>query len=285
MIGITGASGPLGRATTEFVLKTVDPSQVVLTTRRPEALADLAARGVQVRRADFEEPDTLGPAFEGVDRLLLISTDAVGARLAQQQDAIEAAVKAGVSHIVYTSVPEPVPGNPAAVVDDHAGTEQALRESGARWTSLRNNLYAHMQVATVEQAAASGRLVTNNGAGAAAYVTREDCAAAAAAVLTRGGYEDQALDITGPEAVTVQQLAALAKEFGGRDVEVVEVDDEAYTAGLTEHGLPEPVARVVASFGASIRGGHLAHVSGAVAELTGTAPTPLAEVVRAARTS
>ncbi len=281
-IAITGASGALGRAAAELVLLTVDPREVVLTTRRPDLLADLAARGAQVRRVDFTEPSTLATAFVGVDRLLLISTDAVGSRLDPQRAAIAAAARAGVGHIIYTSVPEPVPDNPARVVSDHAGTEQALRDSGMRWTLLRNNLYAHMQVPGIEHAAASGRLVTNGGEGATAYVTREDCAAAAAAaVLTQDGHEGMTYDITGPEAVTGGDLAALAREFGGCEVELVNVDDAEFSAGLLKAGLAEEVAGLVTSFGASTREGYLATVSTAVADLTGRQPTPLADLVRA----
>ncbi|MER7668210.1 SDR family oxidoreductase [Kitasatospora sp. NPDC096128] len=280
-IGITGASGPLGRATAEHLLKAVDPREVVLTTRNPQALADLAARGAQVRRADFTDPGTLGTAFAGVERLLIVSTDAIGARLDQHRTAIAAAAEAGVRHLVYTSVPEPVPANPALVVADHAGTEQALRESGLRWSVLRNNLYAHMQVPVVEQAITSGRLVTNSGAGATAYVTREDCAAVAAAVLTQDGHEDRAYDVTGPRALTAADLVALAAEAGGRDVELVEVDDAASVAGLRAAGLPEEVAQLVTSFGAATRGGFLQAVAPTVADLTGRTPTALAEVVRA----
>lgn len=280
-IAITGASGALGRAAAELVLLTVDPREVVLTTRRPELLADLAARGAQVRRVDFTEASTLATAFVGVDRLLLISTDAVGSRLDPQRAAIAAAARAGVRHIIYTSVPEPVPDNPARVVADHAGTEQALRDSDMQWTLLRNNLYAHMQVPGIEHAAASGRLVTNGGEGATAYVTREDCAAAAAAVLTQDGHEGMTYDITGPEAVTGDDLAALAREFGGCEVELVGVDDAEFSAGLLKAGLAEEVAGLVTSFGASTREGYLATVSTAVADLTGRQPTPLADLVRA----
>ncbi|MFG2847092.1 NAD(P)H-binding protein [Kitasatospora sp. NPDC048296] len=291
-IGITGASGPLGRATTDFLLRAVDPRQLVLTTRSPQALADAAARGAEVRRADFADPRTLATAFAGVDRLLLISTDAIGARLDQHRAAIAAAAGAGVRHIVYTAVPEPVPANPALVVADHAGTEQALRESGLRWTVLRNNLYAHMQVPVIEQALASGRLVTNGGAGATAYVTREDCAAAAAAALTQDGHEGKVYDITGPEALTAADLVTLAREIGSRgiggrevgarNIELVTVDDAASVAGLRAAGLPDQVAQLVTSFGAATRGGFLATVSPAVADLTGRTPTALADVVRAA---
>jgi NAD(P)H dehydrogenase (quinone) len=282
MIGITGASGSLGRATAEAVLRTVDPRRVVLTTRRPEALADLAERGAHVRPADFEDVRGLTTAFEGVEKLLLISTDRVGARLEQHRAALAGAAAAGVAHVVYTSVPEPVPGNPASVVPDHAGTERSLRESGLRWTMLRNHLYAHLQASAIAGALASGRLVTNHGTGAAAYVTREDCAAAAAAVLTQEGHEDRVYDISGPEAVSAEDLLALARELGGHEVELVAVDDETFAEGLRAAGLPEAAVRLVTSFGASTREGDLAAVSSAVTDLTGRRPTPLAEAVRAA---
>lgn len=280
-IAITGASGALGRASADVVLQVVDPREVVLTTRCPESLGDLAARGVDVRRVDFADPRTLATAFAGVDRLLLISTDAIGARLDQQRAAISAAADAGVGHVIYTSVPEPVAANPALVVADHAGTEQALRDSNLQWTMLRNNLYAHMQGSGVEHAVASGRLVTNGGAGATAYVTRADCAAAAA-VLTQDGHEGQVYDITGPEALSAVDLVALAREISGRDVELVIADDAAFMAGLLAAGLPHGAAELVTSFGAATRGGFLANVSSAVADLTDHTPTALAAVVRAA---
>lgn len=279
-IGITGASGPLGRTVAGLVLQHIDPGEVVLTSRTTAALDDLAARGAQVRQADFDDPSSLAVAFEGVDRLLLVSTDKVGARLDQHRAAVAAATKAGVAHVVYTSIPEPVPGNPALVVGDHAGTEQALRRSGLHWTMLRNNLYAHMQVGAVENAMATGQLVTNYGAGAAAYVTREDCAAVAAAVLVQDGYEDQVLDVTGPTAITSRDLAALAQEFNDRVVEVVEVDDQAFADGLRAAGFDVATAELVASFGAATRGGYLDHASDAVGRLTGHTPTPFADVVR-----
>lgn len=281
MIGITGASGPLGRATAQAVLRDVQPHEVVLLTRRPESLSDLAALGAHVRHADFDEPHTVKAALAGVERLLLISTDNVGSRLAQHLAAVDAAVAAGVSYVAYTSVPEPVADNPAVVVPDHAGTEQALVESGLAWTMLRNHLYAHLQLQTVQNAAATGKLFTNIGDGAAAYVTREDCAAAAAAVLTRPGHENTVLDISGPEAVGTRRLLDLAREIRGDEVELVHVDDQGLAEGLRAAGLPEPAVELVTSFGAATREGFLGQVTTAVRDLTGREPTRFEDVVRA----
>ncbi|WP_229813548.1 NAD(P)H-binding protein [Lentzea flava] len=281
MIGITGASGALGRATAEVVLRSVEPREVVLVTRRPAALDELAALGAHVRHADFDEPHTVKAAFAGVERLLLISTDNVGSRLDQHRAAIDAAVVAGVSYVAYTSVPAPVTDNPAVVVADHALTERALVESGLAWTMLRNHLYAHLQLQGIQNAAATGKLFTNIGDGAAAFVTRDDCAAAAAAVLTRRGHENTALEISGPEAVGARQLVDLAQEIRGDSVELVHVDDEDLAAGLLAAGLPEPAVQLVTSFGAATRGGFLEHVTTAVRDLTRREPARFADVVRA----
>lgn len=282
VVAITGASGHLGRKTAELVIGRLAPSDVVLLTRTPDALADLAGRGAVVRRADFDEPQSVSDALAGVERMLLISATELGHRVGQHRAAIDAARNAGVRHVLYTSIPNPVAENPAGVVPDHAATEEALRASGLAWTFLRNDLYAEYQVPTAAQAITTGQLVTNAGAGRTAYVSRDDCAAAAAAVLTSAEHENQAYDITGPEAVSAEDLAALAGELGGKTIEVVHVDDDAYVAGLTGAGLPEVAARLFASFGASTRGGFLEGVSSAVWDLTGEAPRSLRAILTAA---
>lgn len=164
-IVITGASGHLGRSTAEMVLDRVPDSEAILTTRHPEELSDLAERGAEVREADFGRPEALVRAFESGEKLLLISTDVVGARVGQHRAAIEAAGEAGVRHVIYTSYLNPVAENPAAVAPDHRETEEALRESGLEWTALRNGLYAEYQVPAGAQAIVTGRLVHNNGDG------------------------------------------------------------------------------------------------------------------------
>jgi NAD(P)H dehydrogenase (quinone) len=282
-IVITGASGQLGRSTAELLLDRVPASEVILTTRRPEALSDLAERGARVRPADFDQPETLAEAFAGGEKLLLISTDAVGHRVPQHRAAIEAAREAGVRHVAYTSYLNPVAENPAVITPDHRKTEQALRESGLAWTALRNNFYAEYQVPAGAQAIATGRLVHNNGDGRIAYVSREDCAAAAAAVLTSEGHEDIAYDITGPEPLDQNDVATLLSEVFGKPVEAAAIDDEAFIQGLTASGMPEPAAREFASYGRAIREGYLSEASGVVENLTGRPPRSLRDVFEAHR--
>ncbi len=282
-IAITGAAGQLGRLTAQLVLDRVPADEVVLVTRRPDAITDLAGAGASVRDGDFDAPDSLPAAFAGVERLLLISTDVLGNRVAQHTAAIDAAAAAGVGHVLYTSIVNAGSELPLVVSHEHGATEDAIRARGLRWTALRNGIYAEFQVAGAARAAASGQLVHNNGDGATAYVSREDCAAAAAAVLTGDGHEDRAYDITGPERVTQADLAAMVSDLTGRPVEAVAIDDDQAVQNLTAVGLPADAARAYASFGTAVREGVLDVVSPHVQDLTGRRPRSLREVLEAHR--
>ncbi len=284
---ITGASGNLGRSVAETLLATdgIAPADVVLLTRAPDKLADLAARGAEVRRADFSDPSTLEAAFAGATRVLIVSTDEIGpARVAQQQAAIDAAKAAGAQLIAYTSIPNPNPEtNPAGVAADHHATEQALVASGVPYTFLRNALYSEFRIPEAQGAVAQGVFAYNTGDGASAYVSRADCARAAAAVLAGGDEHANAIyDITGPETLTGTELAAIYATVSGTPVSGMSVDDAAFIAGATDHGLPQPVAELLASFGRAIREGQLDQCSGDVAALTGSEPISLATVLEAA---
>jgi NAD(P)H dehydrogenase (quinone) len=200
--------------------------------------------------------------------------------VAQHGNAIDAAARAGVELIAYTSILNPADDNPASLADEHRATERLLRESGVAWTFLRNSIYSDLQPAGAEAALATGRLVSNSGTGRLPYVTREDCAASAAAVLTTDGHANRAYDITGPELLDAAALAALYAEVGGRPVSVVDVDDAAYAEGLVEHaGLPRPMAEVLASVGTATREGHFDIASDDVERLTGRPPLTLRSVL------
>jgi NAD(P)H dehydrogenase (quinone) len=284
-IVITGASGHLGRRVIEELLERgVDPSELILVTRRPDALAEYAARGADVRAGDFTDPSSLPAAFAGGARMLLISTDAIGARVQPQRDAIDAAAAAGVRFVAYTSMVNPEPDtNPAAAAPDHRATEDKLRASGLEWTFLRNSIYADLEADNQAAAVATGQLVTNGGDGQVAYVARDDCAAAAAAVLATDGHAGKAYEITGPERLDADARGALFAELGGAPVEVVHVDDAAYAAGLAQAtGMPVAVAKLYATFGTATRVGALDALSADFEALTGRAPRSLRAVLTAA---
>lgn len=271
---VTGASGQLGRRVVELLLE-ADRGPIVALTRRPDALADLAARGVEVRGADFEREAELVAAFRGAGRVLLVSTDALdrpGRRVAQHRAAIRALVAAGARHVVYTSLANPHPGSPVTIAPDHRETEAALADTSLDLTILRNNLYTDLLLATLPAAVASGKLVDARERGAAAFVTREDCARAAAAALAADTTGRRTVDVTGPAALTSVEVAAIAAEVAGRPVVHLSVAPEALVAGMVEHGVPRAVAELYASFDVAIARGELAAVTGAVGELTGRPP-------------
>ncbi|MGH8025616.1 MAG: NmrA family NAD(P)-binding protein, partial [Pseudoxanthomonas sp.] len=171
---VTGVAGHLGRALLGHLLDTlkIPPGRIIATTRKPETLVELAARGVDVRAADFDDPASLVPAFTGADRLLLVSTDALmqpGQRLAQHRNAIDAAVQAGVKHVVYTSMPAPETSL-VRFAPDHLGTEQALASSPLSWTVLRNAWYFENLLHSVPGALAGGQWFSAAGEGGIAYI-------------------------------------------------------------------------------------------------------------------
>jgi len=282
---VTGGSGQLGRRVIDLLLE-ANAGHVITTTRTPEKLADLAARGVEVRPGDFDQPDSLATVFAGVDRLLLISTDELaepGKRLAQHRNAVAAAVKAGVKHVVYTSLVKPEPGSPITFAGDHYGTEQALAESPLDWTILRNNVYTEMLLMSLPPAIASGHLMAAAGDGGVGYVTREDCARAAAAALAANTSGRATLDITGPEVVTFADLAQIASEISGRPVNYVSVATEDMVAGMIRAGLPPFLAEAMVSFHTAAAQGDHGFTTSAVADLTGTAPQSVRDFLLAHR--
>jgi NAD(P)H dehydrogenase (quinone) len=282
---VTGASGHLGRLVAEELLERIPPSEIVLVTRHPEAIADLGDRGATVRRGDFDEPDSLVPAFAGGERMLLISTLAVGRRVPQHRAAIEAASAAGIRHLVYTSFPKPVADHPVGpIATEHGETEAILHESGLDWTVLRNATYAELQVPPGALAVAGGKLYTNAGDGRLASVSRRDCARAAAAALTTDGHEGKTYDVTGDEALSQTELADLLSEVSGRAVELIPVGDRTLSWGLTRNGAPKPVARAIVAFGKAVREGYYDVVDPAVTTtLTGAPPRSLRDVLIAHR--
>ena len=282
---VTGASGHLGRRVLELLLET-HKGTIIAATRTPEKLADFSQRGVVVRHADFEDQASLLQAFKGVDRLLLISTDALdvpGRRLNQHRNAIKAAEQAGVSHVVYTSIINPGPDSPVFVGPDHRGTEEALAATKMGWTALRENIYTEMLLMSLAQAFQTGKLINAIGDGKAAYITREDVARAAAVALTSSFDGRQTLDITGPEAVSQYEMAAIASKVAGREITYIPVELEALIQTMEANGLPRPLAEGYASFDAAIAQDKFSAVATTVEDLTGRKPISVADFLSAHR--
>ncbi|MBZ9675948.1 NmrA family NAD(P)-binding protein [Mesorhizobium sp. ES1-1] len=270
---VTGASGQLGRSVINHLLDTykVPPAQIIATTRTPATLADLAARGVTVREANFDDTASLAAAFEAADRMLIISTNELavqGKRQEQQLAAVAAAKQAGVSHIHYTSMPTPE-GSPILFAPDHYATEQAIKASGIPYTIFRNGWYDENLFMAMPQVLAPGQWYTSAGDGAISYGARDDYAAAIAAGLASDASESTTYTLTGPKAYTAAEVAALVTEVTGKPIQIVQLSDDALTEGMKAAGLPEPIARLLVSFDAATRAGGLGMVTDSVEKLSG----------------
>ena len=278
---VTGAGGHLGRLVVEHLLA-AKAGKVIAASRDPAKLADLAAKGAETRRADFDEPASLDAAFKGVDRLLIVSTDSVvepGRRLRQQKAAVAAAARARVGHAIYTSMPNPEPGSLIPFAPDHFETEQALKKSGLPHTILRVSWYAENLLRSLPSILSTGKWRSAAGDGRVANIARDDVARAAAAALIKapGGR----FDLTGPELLTTRQIAAIIADVFGKKIEVVPVSDEQLLAGLIAAGVPRPFAELGVAFDANTRAGKIDIRSDAVAKLTGKPPASLRDVLAA----
>lgn len=278
---VTGASGQLGRLVVEELLAR-GATRVIAGTRNPDTLADLAARGVEIRRLDFADVSTFAGGFAGVERALIISIDAIGVRAEQQAAAIDAAEAAGVAHIVYTSAPAASP-NPGSVVrNDHFATELRLYRGNTDWTILRNNIYAEIILMGAASALQSGQLFDATGGKGRSYVTRADAArAAAGALLTSIG--KLVLDVTGPAPVTQEEIAALLSRLSGKPVTRISLAPADLRAGMIAAGLPEAMADVMVSFDVDAAQGCHAVVTDIVARLSGREPQPIESFLDANR--
>jgi NAD(P)H dehydrogenase (quinone) len=285
---VTGASGHLGGRVLHHLVETlkVAPGDIVAASRSPERLADWAAKGVVTRAADFGRPETLAAAFAGVERLLLVSTDALtvpGLRLTQHRAAIAAAAAAGVRHIVYTSLPH-ADVSPILFAPDHAGTEAAIAASGIPgWTLLRNHWYFENIAFSLPSLKATGTWYTAAGDGRIAHIARDDLARAAAAALVAPFDGRRTLTPSGAESFSVAELAKLLEDVVGRPITVVPVPLDGLVQGMIGAGLPEPVARLFASFDAHQAAGLFAEVTGDYKALTGVDPVRFADWLAANR--
>jgi NAD(P)H dehydrogenase (quinone) len=278
MLVVTAATGHLGRLVVQSLLAKVPAREIAVAVRSPEKAKDLAARGVEVRRADYARPETLGPAFAGAERLLLISSSEIGQRAAQHAAAIRAARAAGVKLLAYTSILR-ADGSRIGLAEEHRATEADLRASGLPYVLLRNGWYHENFTEHLAPALQHGALVGCSGAGRVAGAARADYADAAVAVLT-GNPEKTVYELAG-EPFTKADLAAEVSRQAGRPIAYADLPAAEYRAVLAGAGLPGPVADMYVDFDVKTALGDLDGDSGELRRLIGRPLTPLAASVRA----
>jgi NAD(P)H dehydrogenase (quinone) len=274
MLALSGASGALGQRVLHHLIHTLKQpaGQILALSRNPQGLSAWAEQGVQTRRLDLDDAASLPAALQGVSRLLLISTDALGRRLAQHEAALRAARAAGAQHVVYTSMPQPE-GSPLLLAPEHLGTEQALAGAGLPgWTVLRNHWYFENLFGSLPHALASGQWYTADAGQPSADIARDDLALAAATALADGFAGQRTLTLSGAEALTKADMARRISAATGRGLAVVQVPLAAIIDGLKGAGLPPAVAEVYASFDTNTAAGRVAEVTNDFEQLTGRKP-------------
>ena len=274
-IGITGATGQLGKLVVTKLKGKVAPEKIVALVRTPQKAEGL---GVEVREADYTQPETLNSALQGIDTLLLISSSEVGQRATQHKNVIEAAKKSGVKHIIYTSLLH-ADTSILSLADEHRATEAMLKEAGIPYTLLRNGWYTENYTGSVQGALAGGAFIGSAGDGKISSASREDFADAAVAVLTGEGHEGKVYELAGDEAYTLSDLAADISRQTGKDIPYKNLPEADYAAALTGFGLPEGLVKAIAGWDVSASKGALYDDSRQLSKLIGRPTTPMAETV------
>lgn len=282
MIIVTGATGQLGHLVINALLETTPADQIIAAVRSPEKAADLAAKGVVVRHADYDQPATLLSAFQGAEKLLLISSSEVGKRAAQHTAVVDAAQAAGVKLIAYTSLLH-ADQSPLALAQEHVITEQKLAASGVPFVLLRNGWYTENYLASLPTALEHGVVLGAAGEGKIASAPRADYAAAAAAVIT--AEEEQAgkiYELAGDTAYTLAEFAHYIMEATGKTVSYQNVPEAELAKVLVDAGLPEGFANILADSDAGAAKGALFDDSHQLSKLIGRTTTPMTVSVKAA---
>lgn len=278
-IAVTGATGQLVRLVIASLKQKVPPGEIVALVRDPAGAAELR---VEARRFDYNQPETLVPALEGIEKLLLISSSELGQRAAQHSHVIEAAKGAGVRHIFYTSLLH-ADASPLSLAQEHRETEDMLAKSALNVTLLRNGWYAENHTGAIPGALAAGGYIGSTDPGRISWAARADYAEAAATVLAGEGHEGKTYELAGDDAHTLADLAAEISAQTGKDIPYNDLPPVDYAAILVSAaGLPAPLAEAIASWDADAGQGALFDDGRTLSRLTGGSTTPLSAVVAAA---
>lgn len=274
---LTGATGKLGKHAIAALVERAGAANVVALARDPAKLADWAAKGVQVREADYDRPETLAPALAGVDRLLLISGNATGQRERQHGAVIDAAKAAGVGLIAYTSILHG-PANTIGLAGEHAISESLLAASGVPHVLLRHGWYCDNYVGNLAPSIASGQIIGSAGEGRISGASRADLGEgdAIALVTAKGG---EIFEFAGDTSFSMAELADEVSRASGQPVAYVDLAPADYSKALQAAGLPEYVGNMLADSSFQASKGALHDESGDLGKLIGRATMPIGAVV------
>ncbi|GAA0434448.1 NmrA family transcriptional regulator [Acrocarpospora corrugata] len=280
MIVITGGAGQLGSQIVDRLLDRVAADRVGVSVRDTGRAADLAARGVRVRRGDFTDRDSLADSFEGATQVLIVSTNQSGeAAVAQHVAAIDAARDAGAKRILYTSHQGAAENSVFAPMPDHAATEDYLSKTGTPFTALRNGFYASTVRHLLGRALETGELVAPAD-GPVSWTTHADLAEAAAIILTEEGrFDGPTPPLTAPDALDLTDIAGIVTELTGRTIRRVVADDAEWTATMIGHGVPADQANMLLGMFHAARRGEFSTTGPELENLLQRTATPVRSVL------
>ena len=273
---VTGATGKLGSKIVEALLKKVPGNQLAVSVRNPEKAEGLRARGVDVRKGDFDYPETLDAAFAGVDRLLIISADGENeTRIRQHANAIAAAERAGVKFIAYTSIAN-AKESENFLAPTHKATEEAIMKTGIPYSFLRNNWYLENEISSIQGVLAGAPWVTSAGNGKVGWALQQDYADAAVAVLTGNGHENSIYELSG-KLLTQEEFVSALGNVLGKEVPLQQVDDNTYADIMKGAGVPDFLIPFLVEIQTGIREGTLEAESNDFEKLLGRSATPISD--------
>jgi NAD(P)H dehydrogenase (quinone) len=287
MILVTGATGQYGTKVLEHLLtKDIEAPRISTLVRDAAKGQPLQDQGIELRVGDYADVDSLVRALQGVDTLLLVSSNDRGAvenRTAHHLNVIQAAKTAQVKHLVYTSfVTKPAFQNSAIAgfLTSHAQTEQAIKDSGLTYTILQNGIYLEMiPIFAGAQVAETGVILFPAQAGKANWVLRAELAEAAAHVLTTQGHENKTYVLVNTEATSFQDIAQDLSEHLGKDIRYQSPPVEEFQAILQQAGVPEVYIGMFAMWASAVAQGMLEVEDSTLATFLGRQPTTTAQFI------
>ena len=279
MIVVTGANGKLGQLVIKDLIQRKGAHQIVAAVRQPEKAIELKQIGVEVRQADYNKPDSLVQAFSGADQVLLISSSEIGQREAQHKAVIQAAQKAGVKHIVYTSILG-ADKSTLGLSKEHLATEKEIIKSGLTYTILRNGWYLENHTENMGAALEHGVVLGAAGEGQFSSASRADYAAAAAQVLTSSGHENKIYELAGSQSFTLEKHAEELSVLSGKNIVYKNMPEKEFENVLMTFGLPQAFANLLADSDTGASKGGLFSSSNELSVLIGRPTMTLAQSIQ-----
>ena len=284
MILVTGATGHLGKETLDFLLAKTNASQIAAFVRSSEKAQLLKEKGIEIRIGDYDNYPSLVQAFAGIEKLFFVSGNDIPKRDQQHVNVINAAKEAGVKHIVYTSFQRQSEkdSSPIAIVaKTHLLTEKLLKESGLKYTILKNNMYMEgISMFIGNKVLETGTIFLPAGNGKASYALRTDMAEASTNILLSGGHENKAYEFSGTQSYSFTDVADILTELSGKKISYIDPAPENFTSELAKGGVPASVIGVIAAFCEGIKQGEFDLPDTAMEKILGRKPVALKDYLK-----